>query len=120
MVTILLVEDDVLLADCYMRWLKADGCRVIHATTAQDAIDMLDEAIPQALMLDILLPGANGIQVLHALRSHADLANIPVIVCSNALPEDPEALLAYGVNAMLDKSTLTRSRLQNALRRAVS
>ena len=111
MATILLVEDEQFLADCYHRWLTAEGYKVQHAPDAQTAIDLIDENPPQAIVLDLLLPGANGIQVLHTLRSHADLAHIPIIVCSSALPTTTPDLLPYGVRSVLDKAALTRESL---------
>lgn len=111
MATILVVEDELLLADCYIRWLRAEGYETLHATDAQAALDMLDEQPADVVLLDMLLPGASGMQVLHALQSHVDLAAIPVIVCSNALPQKIPDFSAYGVVAALDKTTLTRDKL---------
>jgi CheY-like chemotaxis protein len=113
--TILLVEDDALLADCYRRWLTGGGYKIQHASDAQTALDILDEHPPQVILLDLLLPGANGIQFLHMLRSHADLAHIPIIMCSNALPDSLPDMLPYGVRGTLDKATLTRERLCAAI-----
>lgn len=111
MATILLVEDDVLLADCLGQWLRAAGHDVALATDAQQAIDGLDDAPPQVIILDMLLPGANGVQVLHTLRSHADLAKIPVIICSSVVQTHTPALKMYGVKKVIDKTTLDRATL---------
>jgi CheY-like chemotaxis protein len=115
MATVLMVEDDVLLADCYVRWLHAAKHTVWHVGNAQDAIDVVNTTPPDVILLDMLLPGVNGIQLLHTLRSHTDLARIPIIMCSGALPERMPDVHAYGVVATLDKSTLTRERLQEAI-----
>lgn len=115
MATVLIVEDEILLADCYQKWLQAEGHRTLHATDAQQALDMLDEDSVDVVLLDMLLPGANGVQVLHAIQSHADLADVRIIVCSNALPQKLPDLSAYGVKAVLDKTVLTRDRLGNAV-----
>lgn len=115
MATVLIVEDDLLLAECYARWLRAARHTIQHVGDAQQAIDAIDTTPPDVILLDMLLPGANGIQLLHTLRSHTDLARIPVIVCSNALPGHMPDVHAYGVVAVLDKTTLTRERLQEAV-----
>jgi CheY-like chemotaxis protein len=118
MATILIIEDDVLLAECFMRWLQSASYKIQHAFDGYTAIDVMDTTIPDVILLDILLPGANGIQFLHTLRSHRDLAHVPVILCSSALPPDSPGL-AYGVVGMLNKSELTRPALQRAVREAL-
>lgn len=111
MATILLIEDDILLADCYARWLVAGGHTLRYAGGAQAALDALDDALVDVIILDILLHGANGLQFLHILRSHADFAGIPVIVCSSALSTNAPDLKQYGVRAALDKPALNRRAL---------
>jgi CheY-like chemotaxis protein len=120
MTTILIIEDELLLAECYTRWLAAESYTVYHATGAQAALDVLDEQSVHVVLLDMLLPGANGMQVLNTLQSHADLAGIPVIICSNALPQKHPDFSAYGVKAVLDKSVLTREKLRIAVAEALS
>lgn len=108
MATILLVEDDTLLADCLSRWLASAGHTMLRASDAQSAIDTLDELAPDLIILDMLLPGANGVQVLHTLQSHADLAAIPVIICSSVVTKHIEGIEYYGVKKVIDKTTLDR------------
>src|SRR5882724_7106942 len=115
MATILIVEDDLLLADCYMQWLSTTRHKTQHVTDAQSAIDAIDDASPDVILLDMLLPGASGVQVLHTLRSHADLSHIPILLCSSAVPSDTKNLTEYGVRAVLNKSSLTRRSLCTAV-----
>ena len=115
MATILLVEDDMLLAECYARWLQAGGHTAVHVTGAQAALDALDEAIPDVIILDMLLHGATGVQLLHTVRSYSDFAAIPIVVCSNALPAKIPDMSAYGVKRVVDKTTLTRRRLRDII-----
>lgn len=118
MSTILIVEDDLLLADCYARWLRVAHHVIQHVGDAQEAIDAIDTTPPDVILLDMLLPGANGVQLLHTLRSYTDLARIPIILCSSVLPDRMPDVHAYGVVATLDKATLTRERLQEAVHAA--
>lgn len=115
MATILLVEDDPLTAACYHTWLGVSQHKLQHVTDVQAAIDAIDESLPDVILLDILLPGATGVQLLHVLQSHGDLRSLPVIICSNTQPADSVDLRAYGVRAVLSKETLTRQRLLQAL-----
>src|SRR5688572_29214302 len=116
---ILIVEDDQWLADCYRQWLERAGYDTVWRNNAQDALDALDEQTPQLLLLDIMLPSANGIQLLQELRTHADSLHVPVIVCSSALSPGLPDLSAYNVVRLLDKTTLTPSKLRKAVQGAV-
>jgi len=121
MSTVLIVEDNLLLAECYTRWLTAGGYDVRCAIGAQAALDELDDELPDVLLVDILLHGANGIQLLQTLRSHSDFFHIPVVLCSSVVPSTLlPSLRAYGVLAVLDKSTLTRRRLAEAVGKALN
>lgn len=111
MATILLVEDEPMLADCYARWLRAAGHVVHHVPDGYAAVDALDSLQPQAIVLDLLLPGANGLQLLQTMQSYPDLQHIPVVICSNALPQTVPDMAPYGVKKVLEKTTLTRPRL---------
>lgn len=117
---VLLVEDDPWMADCYYLWLQRDGHTVRHSRDAQEALDMVDEQLPDVLVLDLFLPYANGVQLLHTLRSHADLAHIPIVLCSSSLPEHLPDMSPYGVNEVLNKALLGPERLRRAVSEALT
>ena len=107
MARILLVEDDQWIADCYHKWLRADGHEVRVSRNSQIALDAIDDSPPELIILDLLLPYASGVQLLHALQSYGDLADIPIILCSSSLPDDLPDMSAYGVKRALEKASLT-------------
>lgn len=119
MAQILVVEDDPWIADCIVRWLRADMHTVHHCVDAQAALDTLDQILPHVIVLDLFLPGANGVQLLHMLRSYPDLAQVPIVLCSNALPQHMPDVRAYGVRAVLDKARLSRRQLNAAIQGAL-
>ena len=115
---ILVVEDDVWLAEQYVRLLRRAGFRVNYVTDALAAIDSLDSEAPQVIMLDVLLAGPNAFTLLHEIRSHADLASIPVILCTNSVDSMQDFDLAsYGVVDLLNKATVTPNDLILAIKR---
>lgn len=116
---VLIVEDDAWLADCMAEWLKAGQHSVHCVSDAQAALDMLDNFLPDVVVLDLFLPVANGLQVLHQLSSYNDVGYIPVILCSNALPTPMPDMSHYGVRAALDKTTLTPQTLRRAVVQAL-
>lgn len=80
---ILLVEDDVPLADVISRNLRARGHELTVATTAEEAILAMAETWPEALLLDVNLPDLTGWDVLRRL-SVEDRQKVSVIVISAA------------------------------------
>ena len=86
---ILFVEDDIDVGRMYAAQLKLEEHEVVTVRTAQEALDMLDEDEGfDVIVLDILLPGSNGIAVLHELQSYDDWRKIPVVVLTNVTIED--------------------------------
>lgn len=104
---VLVVEDDKWLAEQYGRQLSAAGFVVRIASDGIAAMDMIDAARPDAIVLDVFLPGPNGVVLLHELQSHSDIAKIPVIVCTASAADIPKGSLdSYGVRRVLDKTTM--------------
>jgi CheY-like chemotaxis protein len=104
---ILIVEDDEWLAEQYKRILSEAGIRTESVPHALAAIDSIDTHLPDVLVLDLLLAGPNAFTLLHELRSHTDLAAIPVILCTTSADQIAEEdITAYGVRQVLDKATM--------------
>lgn len=116
---VLIVEDDAWQADQLTRQLERAGHQVQAVPHALAAIDAIDQQTPDVILLDMMLPGANGMTLLHELRSHADLADIPVIVCSTT-DVSPDTLRPYGVQAVLDKSTMTNDDVVRSVARVAA
>ena len=81
--TILIVEDGDLLAEMYQEVFQQEGFGVLIAKTAQEAIEVAGSAKPNFILLDILLPGDNGIHFLEQRKTLPEIATIPVIAFSN-------------------------------------
>jgi CheY-like chemotaxis protein len=84
-------------------------------------MDALDMHVPDAIILDVLLTGPNAFTLLHELRSHADLAAIPIILCTNSAADiNGENLAVYGVFGVLDKTTMHPDDVVVAVRKVLS
>src|SRR5689334_17355696 len=116
--TVLLVEDDRWMGECYLSWLQGFGYDVVWAHDSQSALNAFDEFKVSLVILDIMLPFANGVQLLNVLASHPDLAQIPVVVCSSMSPNGLEQ--QYGVKAVLNKTELTPKLMRQTLAGALS
>ena len=104
---VVVVEDDTWLAEHYVRVLRRAGYETYHVAHALGAIDMIDDVRPHAILLDVLLTGTTALALLHELRSHADLAGIPIVLATNLADQiDMQDVQGYGVKRMLDKSSM--------------
>jgi len=102
-----LIDDDEWLTAQYVRLLESGGFEARSVTHALDGIDAIDRLRPSVIVLDMFMPGPNGMVLLHEIRSHSDLAQIPIILCTNSASDlDPKSIAAYGVRAILDKTTM--------------
>lgn len=115
-----IIDDDEWLAQQFERILQQAGYKVTKSTSAAQAIDIVDKALPDCIILDLFLPGQNGIALLHEMQSYSDLSKIPVLLCTNNAAEVPENLVKpYGVMTVLDKTTLSPASLIAAIKKAL-
>lgn len=102
---ILWVEDDPFLSTILATKLAHDGCTGIYARDGEEALKFAEKEIPDAILLDLLLPGMSGFEVLKTLHENPRLSAIPVIVLSNlAQREDMDRTKAYGAVKYLVKA----------------
>jgi DNA-binding response OmpR family regulator len=105
--TVLLVEDDFFIRDLYRIALEKKGNKVVTAVTGQEAIEAFNTMQPDIVLLDIMLPDFNGIEVLKFIREKTDgTGKTPVIMVTNLdTPESMNQALLLGANDYWIKST---------------
>lgn len=99
---IYIVDDDQIMAECIAR---ACRCSTKFFSNAIDAVNALDDGLPDLIFLDILLDGPNGFTFLNELSSYSDTLKIPVVVVSS-LDFSNQDLSDYGVVGTLNKDTM--------------
>jgi len=107
---ILLVEDNPVNRRLAVFLLRSQGYQVREASTAKEAFEMLTAEIPDLIVMDIQLPGMDGLETTRKLKEQPATADIPVIaVTSYAMKGDREKALAAGcagyVTKPIDKNT---------------
>lgn len=115
---VLLVEDDRWLAETF-RYVIEKNHLVCHvATSAGEALERIDDTLPDVIVVDFLLPGVNVLPFLHELQSYEDSHAIPVIMCTTVarLQQEAAALERYGVRMVLDKAEITPKALVQAIK----
>lgn len=85
---ILIVEDDMALFNMYSVELKIKGYDVLNVNDGLQAQSKAKDYNPDIILLDIMLPGMNGLNVLTELKSDPQTADIPVIMLTNYGSED--------------------------------
>jgi two-component system phosphate regulon response regulator PhoB len=101
---LILICDDELPLRELIKAVLGDGYRYVEAEDARQAEEALETQSPEAIVLDIMLPGKSGIEFLSELRSHPERTPIPVIVVSAWQSEDDErAALGAGADAFIGK-----------------
>lgn len=94
---ILIVEDNPLNAKLARDVLRAKGHQVLEAGTAEEGITLAESSAPDLILMDIQLPGMDGISALGELRKRQATAAIPVIaVTASAMPMERAEILAAG------------------------
>lgn len=105
---ILVVEDDSLLAEILERKLKHEGFLSERATDAEQAQRIIAERGIDLVLLDLVLPGKDGMEFLRDLKRDTKFASIPVVIVSNLVAEEEVAKgLEAGAVAYLTKAETT-------------
>jgi CheY-like chemotaxis protein len=101
---ILLVEDNAVNRRLAGFILRSQGYQVSEATSAQEAFEMLKNDPPDLIVMDIQLPGMDGLEITKTLKQQPATADIPVIaVTSYAMKGDREKALAAGCSGYVTK-----------------
>lgn len=92
---VLVVEDDVWMQRMMQRVLELEGYRVLVAATGEDALAVFDVERPDAVLLDIMLPGMDGYETCRRIR---DFSSLPIIMVT-AKGQDDEKLAGFDAGA---------------------
>lgn len=106
--TILIVEDNKFFSDIYEIKLNKAGYDTVRYSDPYSAMEYISEGnLPKAIILDVLLPGVNGLALIHELQTYVDTRDIPVLICSSIADKfDNNIISDYGIKALLDKNTM--------------
>ena len=107
---ILVVEDNERNLKLLRDVLEYAGYGVRAAQTAEDGIALAVSEPPDLVLMDLQLPGIDGIEALRRLRESPRTANIPVVaVTAQAMKQDRERALAAGFNGYVEKPISVRA-----------
>ncbi len=105
---ILIIEDDDFLRALTAKRLEKEGFQVSAAVDGESGLAKTAELRPTLVLLDLLLPGVNGFEVLERLKANPELKSIPIIVFSNLGERaDIEKAQKLGADDFLIKANFT-------------
>jgi len=104
MSTVLIVEDNEKNMKLARDILQAKGYATLEAVTGEEGVKLAKEKKPDLVLMDIQLPGMNGIEAFKQLRADAKTARIPVIaLTASVTPTDRSQITAAGFDAFISK-----------------
>jgi DNA-binding response OmpR family regulator len=114
---VLVIEDDKFLRELISQKLMNEGYDVAEAMDGEKGIEAVKEEKPDLILLDLILPGIDGFEVLARMKSDPDISAIPVIVLSNlGQKDDIEKGLNMGAVDYLIKAHFTPSEIVEKIR----
>lgn len=107
---ILLVEDNPLNRELATDLLEIAGYVVVHAATAEEALTLVTVAAPDLVLMDIALPGMDGLTATQILKQDAATSGIPVVaLTAQAMKGDEEKARAAGCDGYISKPIHTKT-----------
>lgn len=102
------VEDDQFLNDIIKRKLSTTKCIFFNATEGEEALKIINKEMPDIVMLDIILSGVDGFEILRRIKNDPKTKHIPVILLSNlGQASDIEKGKNFGAARFVVKATVT-------------
>jgi two-component system cell cycle response regulator DivK len=101
---VLIIEDNEKNMKLARDILQAKGYKTVEAETGEEGVKLAKERKPDLVLMDIQLPGINGIEAFRQLRAEAATAKIPVVaLTASVTPTDRSQITAAGFDAFISK-----------------
>ena len=101
---VLVIEDNPLNLELVKDLLEASGWEVRQARTAEEGLRVAQNTLPDVILMDLSLPGMDGLAATRALRANPAIRHLPVIaLTAHAMQGDRERCLAAGMDDYLTK-----------------
>lgn len=118
---ILIIEDEKILSEMYRDKLISENFEVISAASAEQGFEVIQKEIPDLILLDILLPGENGISFLTRIKKNPAFSSIPVLCFSNYDgPDTKKQAFKLGIKDYLIKTDFTPNEIVVKIRQVLS
>jgi len=110
---VLIIEDNDKNLELVRDILQAKGYRTLEAGTAEDGLEIARKQAPDLILMDIQLPGMDGIEALNVLRNDRATAALPVVaITASVMKADREQIMRAGFDGFIEKPITVRSFLE--------
>lgn len=117
---ILIIEDEPSLLKALGEALSIEGFEVAQAIDAERGMSLLQQTRPDLILLDLILPGKNGFEVLKELKASPEYSKIPVIILSNLGDEEEiQQSLKFGAVDFLIKADYDLASLVGVIKKCL-
>jgi CheY-like chemotaxis protein len=117
--TVLIVDDEMSNTQLFGMMLELEGYRPLAASDAPTALEALRQQTPDVMIVDVMLPGASGLDLCRKVRTELGLAELPIVIVSaKSQLSDVQAGVAAGATIYLTKP-VTKAELLGAVRQAM-
>ena len=104
MITVLVAEDNPTNRELLRELLDLKGYAISEACNGQEALQMLEQGLPDLMLLDLNMPVLDGFGVIAKIRANTSWSHLPVMaVTANAMQGDKERILAAGFDGYVSK-----------------
>jgi CheY-like chemotaxis protein len=111
---ILVVEDDPIIMNLIVILLEREGYAVVQATSAEEGISLAHAGPPDLILMDVALPGLDGLEATRILKGAEITSRVPVIaLTAQARKEDQERALRAGCDGFIPKPLSTQAFLES-------
>ena len=115
--TVVAIDDDPLAIELVRASLEPEGWTVLGAATGQEGLALIRERQPSAVLLDLLMPGMDGFEVVEALRADPDTKTVPVVILtSKSMTQQDKERLQGRITYVARKTEFDLSGLAGLLR----
>ena len=115
--TVVAIDDDFLAIELVRASLEPEGWTVLGAATGQEGLALIRERKPSAVLLDLLMPGMDGFEVVEALRADPDTKSVPVVILtSKSMTQQDKERLQGRITYVARKTEFDLSGLAGLLR----
>jgi CheY-like chemotaxis protein len=96
--TVLIIDDEIHIRRLVAQMLEIAGYKVLEASSGQEGLRLMKETRPDVITCDIFMPGMSGFEVLEAIKSEPETADIPVIMLT-AIGQEKDTARATALGA---------------------
>ncbi len=110
---VLLIEDEPNIIEAISFILRQDGWKVTTHCDGTTALDVISSTGPDIVILDVMLPGKSGFEILQDLRVSEDIRDLPVLMLTaKGQTKDREAAQSFGANRFMTKPFSNKEMLE--------